>query len=308
MKIERLMYIIVALLSRKFLLAKDIAEEFQVSVRTIYRDIDTLTLAGIPIYSQRGTNGGFYIDENYKLNTLLFSDSEKQLIQEISHSLSLTYANNSIKGLEDKMNYLMQKRKTEKSAHFFDITLWKTNQQSFDNIEYAIENSFIIEMEYTSFENKTTVREIEPINLVFKSYNWYLYAFCKMRNSNRLFKVSRIRNLKLSPLHFDAKHHEKITSNDLNTYFIEIDKKTQQEFVCLEFTKAVKAKVYDTFLEVDIVEDGDKFIVNKKMPIDDWFIGVILSFGGNVKVISPNSLQLKIKNIALKIFSQYDIM
>lgn len=307
MKIERLMYIIISLLSKKHIHAKDISEKFKVSIRTIYRDIDTLTLAGIPIYSQRGSNGGFYVDENYKMNNLLFTDTEKRIIQELSKSISTSFYNSSFEALSKKMEYFMQGKKQSNSSYFFDFSLWKMNQESFNNIENAIEKSLVIEMKYTSFENETTLRKVEPINLVYKSHTWYLYAFCKTKNDFRLFRISRIRDLKILNYHFDSEQYDGITTEDIANFFNEIRRKTNCEKVCLEFSLDVRAKVYDTFSKNDLIEYKDKIVVNKEMPIDDWFIGVILGFKSSVKVISPISLQKKIKQIALEIFSQYEI-
>ncbi|MBC1614527.1 HTH domain-containing protein, partial [Listeria welshimeri] len=89
MKMERLIFIFITLLSKKQIVAKDIAEKFQVSVRTIYRDIDTLTLSGIPIYSERGNQGGFFISEDYKMHRTLFTDEEKHFILNITQNINL---------------------------------------------------------------------------------------------------------------------------------------------------------------------------------------------------------------------------
>lgn len=301
------MYIIVTLLSKKFIHAKDIAEKYDVTVRTIYRDIDTLTLAGIPIYSQRGSQAGFYIDANYKLNTLLFSNEEKKIIQELSRSMSTTYHNIAFENLEKKMSYFLENENIDTSSYFFDFTMWKMKKEIFDEIEKALNNSKILLLEYTNFQNEVSTRRIEPINLVYKSHIWYLYGFCQKRNDLRLFRVSRIRNLRILDVNFDSSKYKRISSEVIDEFFNKVTTGIKLEEVCLKFSSKVRAKVYDTFDEENLSEEEGKIILRKNVYIDDWFLNIILGFKSNVYVVSPISLKIKIKEIAYEIFSQYDI-
>lgn len=243
MKIDRLMYILIMLLSKERILAKDIAEKFQVSTRTIYRDMDTLTLVGIPIYTERGNNGGFILANNYKLDTFLFTEEEQELIINISDSVSKIASLPNFETLKHKIN-LSNIANTTKSSYFFDFSLWKNNKNSLHNIEKAIDNSLVVQFKYTSFNNKDSIREVEPINIIFKAHAWYLYGFSKERNNFRVFRLSRIRDLKILDFTFESSKYEKISN----------------------------------------------------------------SFGGEVKVISPTSLQKKIIEISKKILVQYDTM
>ncbi|MBO0476299.1 HTH domain-containing protein [Vagococcus sp. DIV0080] len=168
MKIERLMSIIVTLLAKKSVTASELAERFQVTTRTIYRDIDTLSLAGIPIYSKKGINGGFYLDEDYKLTNLFFSDAEKQFIYEVSHGLTKSVSHPDFEELNQKMSYLVDASK-KATPYLFDFTLWKTSQVMLEKIEQGIEENKTITFEYVSYKGETTFREVQPINLVYKS-------------------------------------------------------------------------------------------------------------------------------------------
>lgn len=120
MKLERLMYILIALLSQKRIIAKETAEKFQVSVRTIYRDIDTLTLAGIPIYSERGNNGGFFLAEKYKMNASLFTEEEQKFIKNISRNINQMIHYPSVDMLEKRWILINQ---TTRSAVITFLTL-----------------------------------------------------------------------------------------------------------------------------------------------------------------------------------------
>ncbi|MFI3622997.1 YafY family protein [Vagococcus fluvialis] len=306
MKIERLMYILVTLLSQKYLKASEVAQMYQVSSRTIYRDIDTLSLAGIPIYSKQGTDGGFYIDENYKLNSLLFSDMEKKMLQELSLSLATSYKSPKLDELSKKMSYLVEKNKSV-SPYFFDLTLWKTNQPFLEEIEEAMENNQVIEFEYTTFNGESSVRKVEPINLVFKSSVWYIYAFCRLRQEPRLFRVSRIRQVRQMEETFDPKKHTALSKETLEDFYTGLSKTIEMIPIVLEFKQEAKAKVYDSFLEKDITEYPEKIIVSKEMPKERWLVEMLMSFGGLVKVISPEFLQKEIIEEAQIILKQYDI-
>lgn len=306
MKIERLMFILVTLLSQKYIKAKDIAELYQVSVRTIYRDIDTLSLVGIPIYSKQGNEGGFYLEESYKLNSLFFSDMEKQAIYELSQSVATNYQLPKLEELSQKMAYLTEKSENN-SPYFFDLSLWKTNQLVLKEMEKSIETKKVLAFDYTSYHSETTHREVEPINLVCKSHVWYLYAYCLLRKEVRLFRINRIRNVKLLNQDFSSGEHQTIEKQDLDNYYQAMSKKIEMIQVHLIFDLVVKGKVYDNFLETDIEETDNQLIVKKEMPFEDWLIEFLLGFRGSVKVIEPSKLREVIIQEAQTILAQYDI-
>lgn len=303
MKIERLMYIIILLVSKKHLLAREVADIFGVSTRTIYRDMDTLSLLGIPIYTERGNKGGYYLAESYQLDSFLLSEEEQTIILNMSRSLSQLAEMPKIDLLYEKMKLLSP---TAKETFFLDFSLWETGNHSFEKIERAIEQALMISFNYTSYTNAETLRQIEPITIVFKSQNWYLYGFCQTRRDFRLFRLSRIRQLKVLDAHFDDSKYQSIDANTINQILPNLERITKVESVVLIFSHKVKAKVYDTFSEEFIEQDNNQLIVRKKMPIDEWFLGLILSFKGDVKVLQPLELKESVKKAALDILAQYD--
>ena len=307
MKIERLMSIIVTLLAKKSVTASELAERFQVTTRTIYRDIDTLSLAGIPIYSKKGINGGFYLDEDYKLTNLFFSDAEKQLIYEVSHGLTKSVSHPDFEELNQKMSYLVDSSK-KATPYLFDFTLWKTSQVMLEKIEQGIEENKTITFEYVSYKGETTFREVQPINLVYKSQVWYVYAYCLMRQDYRLFRISRMRQVVLLTNTFDPNTHQQMTKTILDSFYSGLETKIEMTEVSLEFDKKARVKVYDTFQMKDIIELDNILLVNKKFPKDSWLVEMLLSFGGSVRVMSPEWLKIDIMNEAKQILAKYDIM
>ncbi|MEG0254739.1 helix-turn-helix transcriptional regulator [Vagococcus sp.] len=306
MKIERMMYILITLLSQKYFKASDIAEMYHVSSRTIYRDIETLSLAGIPIYSRQGNEGGFYLDEDYKLSSLLFSDMEKRTLLELSQSISTSYHHPKMEELSQKMSYMIKDNET-RSPYFFDLSLWKSQDYALEKIERAIENNQIISFDYVRYDGEASQRVVEPINLVYKSYHWYLYAFCRLREDTRLFRLSRIRHTKFLEETYKQENRDTLNKETLEQFFTKLEQKIEMIPVELHFSNQVKAKVYDSFLEKDIKEMSEYIIVKKSMPDEEWLVEMLLGYGEDVKVISPKSLQEKIINKARNILKQYDI-
>lgn len=120
MKLERLIYILLSLLNKKRITAKEIAERFEISTRTVYRDMDTLSLAGIPIYSERGDKGGFYIPSDYKIDRNFFTEEERQFIINMSQNVSKIVGHSSLDSIEHKLS--SQEITRANSPFYFDLS------------------------------------------------------------------------------------------------------------------------------------------------------------------------------------------
>ncbi|VDY71090.1 putative transcriptional regulator [Streptococcus sanguinis] len=125
MKLERLIYILLALLNKRQITAKEIAERFEISTRTVYRDMDTLSLAGIPIYSERGDKGGFYIPDDYKMDSSFFTEEEKQFIINMSQNVGKIVGHPSFDNIEHKLT--SQEATDKVNPFYFDLTSWSLN-------------------------------------------------------------------------------------------------------------------------------------------------------------------------------------
>ncbi len=171
---------------KKRIIAKETAEKFQVSVRTIYRDIDTLTLAGIPIYSERGNNGGFFLAEKYKMNASLFTEEEQKFIKNISRNINQMIHYPSVDMLEKRWILINQ---TTRSAviTFFDFNSWNLDTNNLDRIDAALHQKRIVEFDYTSKKKEQVKRTVVPYHLIFKMNAWYLLGFCLEKEALRFF-------------------------------------------------------------------------------------------------------------------------
>lgn len=208
MKFARLIAILMVLLNNTKTTAKLLSEKFEVSVRTIYRDLDTLLIAGIPVMTQQGVNGGVYLDENFKIDKSYFS------LNEITHLLI------GLKGIETALNDTDLKLTLEKikqlvpetinneiensfSQISIDLFTWQGHKEIKEKIKLArlaMTESKTLRFAYIDNKNRLSHRHVEPYRLLYKESSWYLEAFCLMRVDFRMFKFSKITDLKLTDL------------------------------------------------------------------------------------------------------------
>ncbi len=210
MKIDRLVSIIMVLLDKERIGAQELADMFEVSTRTIYRDIDTINMAGIPIRSTSGVGGGFEIMRKYKIDKNVFSTADLSAIL-----MGLSSLSDIIRGSE-LINALAKVRSFIPADKANDIEL-KTNQICIDLhpwignqniqtyleiIKTALQDCKLVSFEYIAHHGKKTVRTVEPYQLVLKSGHWYFQGYCHIRNDFRLFRLSRISNLQMKEENF----------------------------------------------------------------------------------------------------------
>ena len=203
MKDNRLFRILYYILERGKVTASELADKFEVSVRTIYRDIDSISSAGIPIYALQGKGGGIEIAEDFVLSKSLLSENEKRQIMSALQGLDNTAIQHENE-LLTKLSALFKMKNT--SWIEVDFNNWQNNkryEKVFNDIKSAILNKNIISFSYFSSNEEETNRSVKPVRLLFKSQDWYLYALCLLRHDFRYFKLSRIKNLEISAEKFE---------------------------------------------------------------------------------------------------------
>ena len=278
MQINRLFEIVYLLLEKNCITAKELSEHFGVSVRTIYRDIDILSTANIPIYTNKGKGGGISLLENFVLDKSILSEEEQNQILFALQSLEKLNVNNEKKALE-KMSMLFNKG--TKNWIEIDFSNWgtdSTQNEKFNKIKESIINSKVIEITYFNSYGEENKRPIEPLQIWFKDKSWYIKAFCRLKQDYRIFKITRIRDVKVLDEHFKKE--------------LPIEKEKKQNFkvisLKLEISKEMAYRVYDEFEKENISknENGD-FIITIDYPENEWVYGYILSFGEYAKILSP---------------------
>ena len=203
MKNNRLFKILYYVLEKGKVTANELAEKYEVSIRTIYRDIDVLSSSGIPIYATQGKGGGIEIADDFVLKKSFLSENEQEQILIALKGLELTnkeYDNE----LLTKLTALFKTKNTNWIE--VDFTNWqrsKSYDELFKDIKSAIINKNIVHFIYFSSNKKETSRKVKPIRLLFKGWDWYMYAFCLSRNDFRYFKLSRIKEFEILPNTFE---------------------------------------------------------------------------------------------------------
>lgn len=296
MQINRLFEMIYILLEKENVTAKELAEHFGVSVRTIYRDIDVLSRSNIPIYTNQGKGGGINLLDNFILDKSLISEDEQNQILFALQSLEKLNVNNE-KMLLDKMSILFNKATRDWIE--IDFSSWKTDSaqnEIFNKIKETILNKKVVEITYFNSYGEENIRQVEPLQIWFKDKSWYIKAFCRLKQDYRIFKIARIRDIKILDEHFER---------DLP---VEKEEKTKFKVISLklEISKKMTYRVYDEFEKENISknENGD-FIVKVKYPENEWVYGYILSFGEYVKVLSPEYAKNIIKKRLEKTIKNY---
>lgn len=286
MQINRLFEIVYILLDKKIVTAKELSERFEVSVRTIYRDIDTLSGSGIPIYTSKGKGGGISLIENFVLNKSVFSEKEqKEILMSLQSLNSMKFLD--IEPVLNKLSTVFNKE--GKSFVDVDFSKWGSNKaerEKFNLLKTAILNSSIISFEYFSSYGEKTLRIIEPLKIVFKGQGWYIYGFCRLKHDYRIFKITRVKNLKLLDESFKRDIPIDIWEDNDKSYMENMIK------LSLKIHEKMAYRIYDEFDEEDIEKNSDgSYTVNVNFPSGDWIYGYILSYGNYAEVIYPNSIR-----------------
>ncbi len=308
MRIDRMLSIIVMLLNRNRISARELSDKFEVSIRTVYRDIDAINLAGIPIVSYSGNNGGFGILDNYKIDHQLLTFNDMCAMLSALKGVNTTLEDKELDSAIEKIKSLVPKDKADKLDLYLqqiviDMLPWgytNVKKERMKVIQKAIINNNILKFNYKNSKGEESIRKVEPMTLIYKSYAWYLFSFCLLKKEHRIFRLSRMKKLEILNDIFIRKnttYHDFMNPDMTNVKMV--------PFV-LRFTQAVRGKVEDYFEEeqIEYKENGD-IIVNGSFPEDQWIYSFILGFGEYVEVMKPENIREIIQEKAKKILNNY---
>jgi len=297
MKDNRLFRILYYILEKEKVTANELADKFEVSVRTIYRDIDSISSVGVPIFTTQGKGGGIKIDNEYILNKSLFDTNEKEQI--IAALQGLEKTNEPYKSeLITKLSALFKIKNSNWIE--IDFTSWGSNntyQDLFNALKTTIINKNIISFSYNSSKAEKINRKVKPIRLLFKEQDWYLYAFCLLRNDFRYFKLSRMKDLEVLAINYEDNFENAVLKKELKYENIVNIK--------LKFDKSVAFRVYDEFNEAIEEDEKGNLYVEIKIPNNYKLYNYIFSFGANVEILEPEEIRTQFKNMINKIAKKY---
>jgi predicted DNA-binding transcriptional regulator YafY len=310
-KTDRLLSIVIYLLNRELVSARELAEHFRVSVRTIQRDIETIDLAGIPVVAVQGPHGGYGIMKNFTLDRQFVSTEDLFYILTALHGVEASLPAGSVAGTLEKIRSLLPNpeqealREREERLHIDHSAFGgsRAQQAIFGELQKAIDRQQLVTFTYSNNRLETERRSVEPMTLVFKWRSWYLYAYCLLREDYRLFRLGRIRELELQSRRF--RRREKSFSRfqaELSGWG-----SAPQVELTLRFLPFIRPVVEEFYPPEEREEQVDgSLIVRCSMPEDGWVYGLILSYGSYVEVLAPQHIRRIIRESAREIAALYE--
>jgi len=272
-------------MNKKQVTANELALHFEVSKRTILRDIDALTTAGIPIYTTQGKGGGIFIQDSFVLNKTFISEDEQKKILFSLQSMSATEFVETDQVLGRLRSFFASPNKEWIEVDFSRWGHSEADNAKFEMLKNAIINEFAVSFDYLSAYGESKGREVYPLKLSFKSKAWYLQSFCLTENDYRVFKFTRISSLEVLDKPFNGNNYE--------TPRIEPAEDSSAPSlveVRLLISSHAKFRLYDEFAESDITanEDGSFTL---RMTQGQWIHDYILSYGVAIEVLEPQHIR-----------------
>jgi predicted DNA-binding transcriptional regulator YafY len=298
MKIDRLVSIIMILLDKKRIGAQELADIFEVSPRTIYRDIDTINMAGIPVCSIPGVGGGFEIMQNYKIDKNVFSTTDlSAILMGLSSISNMIRGDELVNALTKVKSFIPADRAKDiefrANQIYIDLSPWMGNrniQEYLETIKIALQERKLLSFEYSDRYGNITTRTAEPYQLVLKSSYWYCQGYCHKKNDLRLFKLSRMSNLHII--------EESFTPRDCQKPQLEFDDilGAMQTTIKIRIHKSIMERVLDFCTYENFSIDGDEhYIVNFPFIENEYYYNILFSFGNKCECLEPLYIRTEMK-------------
>lgn len=308
MKVDRLISIVLVLLDKNRISAQELADMFEVSLRTIYRDIDAIELAGIPIRSTSGVGGGFEIMPNYKIDKKVFSTADLSAILIGLSSISNMIQSDELRNTLAKVKSFIPTERAKEielkvNQIYIDFSQWigNSNIQSYiEIIKVALQENKLLSFDYIAHRGNKTIRVVEPYQLVLKSTHWYLYGYCLKRNDFRLFRLSRMSTLQKQKETFIPRDYQKPKLEFADVLA------TLQTNIKIRIHKSIVDRVLDYCpYENFIPDDKEHYIVSFPFIENDYYYDIVLSFGDKCECLEPLHVREKMKQRIYDIASLY---
>ena len=301
MKTDRLIGILSVLLQKDKATAPQLAEQFEVSRRTILRDIDALCLAGIPIVTEPGYNGGISIMDGYRMDRTILTSKDMRMILAGLRSLDSVSGTRYLEQLMEKIQAGSSEMISGRDSILIDLSSWYGSSLApkIECIDNAIENRHLIEFRYIS-PNGESVRSIEPYYLLFRWSSWYVWGWCAMRKDYRLFKLNRMDALKETDIGFPLRS---APMPDLSNEIIFPGKIRVRAL----FDADVKWRLAEEFGKDSFTErDDGKLLFAADYTDMDALVFWILSFGDKAEVLEPEEVRDALRDISMKMMKNYE--
>jgi len=309
MKYEIMIKILFDLLNNKKITASYLASKYAISQRTVYRYIDAISLANIPVACDKGRFGGFYILDSFKLTSSFMTKEEFSAIISTLDGLNAQVKNTHLLSGTEKLRSITKIQKdnlTISSGNLLiDASHWgdsKGYKSKLDVLSEAIEKRLLTEITYHNKEGQISKRIIEPHVILLKQGLWYVYAYCREREDFRIFKTGRIELIKLLDKNFERRDYEDPLKKFEGWY-----ESTERVEITFLVEKKVLSDV-EEWLGIENIEKTEKgeYIATAYLPNDNGLISKILTFGNGIKVLSPVSVKNKLLSDAKALIKKYE--
>lgn len=289
MQIHRLFEMVYLLLDKKQITASRLAEHFEVSARTIYRDIETLAQAGIPIYAVKGKGGGIRLTENFVLNKSVLTEEEQRKILESLHGMNAVQIEDTEPVLAKLSALFGGERENWIEIEFSSWNFGDAISRRFRLFKQAIFSRRLVSFNYNGANGISGRRLAEPVRLVFRAGNWYLYAWCLEKKDFRFFKLARMEDATLTEQCFVNRHIPEQRAE------AEAGSKSYESKQVHVTARVSSGKAYRIMEEtnremIEKLENGD-YKVTFVMPEDEWLYQYLMSFGADLRVLEPERIR-----------------
>ncbi len=308
MKLDRLLSIVIMLLNRERVQAKDLADHFDVSIRTIYRDIDAINSAGIPLVTYQGNKGGLGIVDTYKIDRQVLTLQDMVSILSVLKGMNSTFKDKHLQDVIEKIDAIVPDGEEEFVKNHvdqivIDVMPWGTSagqKKKMLSLQQAIAGRRLARFSYRDSNGADSVRTIEPMTMIFKATAWYLFAYCELRSDFRLFRLTRIKQLEI----LEQTYIRRIA--DYKQFDSCLPDKEKMIQLVIKFSKQIRQKAEDNFDEsfLQYEKNGD-IIVTLELPEDDWISSYLLSLGEHAELLKPERMRILLQEKAKKIATLY---
>jgi len=312
-RIDRLQAILTHIQSKKIVKAQEIADRFEISIRTVYRDIRALEEGGVPIGAEAGV--GYFLDENYSLPPVMFTSEEASAILMASKLIphmsdkkvdkafqeALFKIKSVLKGDDKEM---LEKLESSVKVYSGLTEMPKPDSIFLQDIQKALVGSKLIEIDYFAhYSQSNSSRIIEPIGLIFYALNWHLIAFCRLRNDYRDFRLDRIKSIKELDENYDRKLDE-----EFEIYLKKEQENNDYYEITLEVSKKLGHWIHESkywYGFIDEKEISDKIQMKFLNPDLNGFARWVITMIDKVDIIEPSELRNILDDMVLKLCVKY---
>jgi len=303
MKTDRLLAIVMILLGRREITAGELAERFEVSIRTIYRDVGVLSTAGIPIEQRQGRNGGIRLREGYRMDRTFMTPEEIETLQASLKGVAAVLKDSETKAFSEKLAVLNRTTGGLGNESFvLDLEPWgmeSSDSKEVERLRKAARDRKRIIFEYQAVGADQTQRTVEPYAVIFKGFNWYLYGYCMAKADFRLFRVSRMRAVEVTERTFEPRPVD-LDSRPWDTEWYHPQNQIQ---LWIRIPNRCLLH-YQEWLKNAEADSADENYTQCKieMPQDEGLYRFLLSFSGDIEVLAPQEVRDELACRAQKIY------